>query len=504
LPATRLGHRTVRIQRADVDRLILNPRLRHGRTDSVLDVDPATVAPRAEWLKTGSPEHLVLFYDAERFVVDGVAEFLGPALRAGQRAVLVATPGHRQAVADRLRTHGIDVPTALAEGRLIELDAQETLSRFMVDGAPDATRFDLLVSELVERSPSATGPTHIFGEMVALLVAQGAADAALALEGLWNQAQTRHPFALLCAYPMDKLAGEDLAAVLGNVCSQHSTVVPAEGYSSLDSPSDRLHEIVALQQKAASLERALQAERAARDQAEAALQAREEFLSIASHELRTPVAVLLAQAQLSLRRLARTGELEPERVGQAMRTMGAQADKLSRLINQLLDISQLDAGKLELELRSVDLVLLVQQMVTTRRPLTNLHTITVGAPESLERWVDPLRLEQVLGNLLDNAVKYSPAGGAIHVALDELVPDGATISVRDHGLGIPLDKRDKIFERFYQAHENGFRSGMGLGLYVCREIASLHGGQIRVEFPEDGGTRVIVELPGRRQGDASA
>src|SRR5207244_9201002 len=121
-----------------------------------------------------------------------------------------------------------------------------------------------------------------------------------------------------------------LAAMFAEVCSEHSSVVPTESYSGLDDTDDRLREIVALQQKAASLERALFAERAARDEAEAALRTREDFLSIASHELRTPITVLGAQAQVSLRRLERTGQLEPERVAQALRTIGSQADKLAR------------------------------------------------------------------------------------------------------------------------------------------------------------------------------
>jgi signal transduction histidine kinase len=218
---------------------------------------------------------------------------------------------------------GVDVTAARADGRFSVLDAAQTLTRFMVDGMPDPSRFGDLVGSLVaNRRP------RIFGEMVALLAAEGNYAGAVALEALWNWMQKKHPFSLLCAYPMHGLGGQELAPLFVDVCSEHSRVVPTESYSRLDGPDERLRAIVRLQQKAASLEHALVAERAARDAAEAALRVRDEFLSIASHELRTPITVLGAQAQLSLRRLERNGKLEPERVEQAPRMMGGQADKL--------------------------------------------------------------------------------------------------------------------------------------------------------------------------------
>jgi signal transduction histidine kinase len=101
----------------------------------------------------------------------------------------------------------------------------------------------------------------------------------------------------------------------------------------------------------------------------------------------------------------------------------------------------------------------------------------------------------VLTNLLDNAIKYSPDGGPIEVALDQCASGSHELSVRDHGIGIPPEKRARIFDRFYQAHADGYRSGMGLGLYISRQIVQLHGGELLAEFPPDGGSRFIVRLP---------
>jgi two-component system phosphate regulon sensor histidine kinase PhoR len=148
---------------------------------------------------------------------------------------------------------------------------------------------------------------------------------------------------------------------------------------------------------------------------------------------------------------------------------------------------------------------LVEQVVAGLRPWSDRHAVAVAvrAPAPVEAEVDPLRLEQVLINLLDNAIKFSPDGGPIDVVLDG-VPDAGPagpgrgvveLSVRDRGLGIPPERRGQIFERFYQAHDDAYRSGMGLGLYVSRPIVGLHGGEIRAEFPADGGTRFVVRLP---------
>jgi signal transduction histidine kinase len=243
-------------------------------------------------------------------------------------------------------------------------------------------------------------------------------------------------------------------------------------------------------------ENLLARERQSRAEAEAALRLRDEFLSIASHELRTPLATLNGYAQLALRRLGRADQLEPERVVDALRAITSQSDKLNWLLGQLLDVSRLEVGKLALEPQVTDVVALVEQVVSGARVRDGEHVITVHAQLSHEAEVDPLRLEQVLTNLLDNAIKYgAEGGGPIEVVVSDAAEDALEISVRDHGLGIPPDKRAQIFERFYQAHGDRHKSGMGLGLHISRQIVELHGGELTAEFPADGGSRFVVRLP---------
>jgi PAS domain S-box-containing protein len=241
-------------------------------------------------------------------------------------------------------------------------------------------------------------------------------------------------------------------------------------------------------------EEALQQLRHARQEAataEEAVRVRDEFVRIAAHELKTPLTGAKMGVQL-LRRSFRDVPLTP---GQtlALDTIGARIDKLATLVGALLDTTRMDAGALHLNVAEVDLVELAQGATQQWRDLPNGHEIVItDAPERLIARADPLRIEQVLANLIDNAVKFSPKGGRIEVSLAE-GPTAATISVRDHGLGVQPKDRARLFERFYQAHPD--RSGMGLGLHITRQFVEMHGGTIEAEWPDDGGTRFVVSLP---------
>ena len=161
--------------------------------------------------------------------------------------------------------------------------------------------------------------------------------------------------------------------------------------------------------------------------------------------------------------------------------------------HQFARLATLVANLLEVARGSADLA---RTVVEAARVRAREHRIVVEAPERVELVADPLRIEQVLTNLVDNAVKYSPPGSAIEVTV-LAGPDSAEVAIRDHGMGIPREHRHRIFDRFFQAHVGEHASGMGLGLYISQKIVRHHGGTIRVEAPEDGGTRMIVSLPRR-------
>jgi signal transduction histidine kinase len=229
--------------------------------------------------------------------------------------------------------------------------------------------------------------------------------------------------------------------------------------------------------------------------AQEAVRARDEFLSVAAHELRTPITSLRGYAQLIVRQFEKTGSPDPDRVRRAFHVIDQQSTKLAHLVSQLLDSARIEAGRLALERAPADVTELAANLVRATQARTQQHTIRLDAPPALPAFVDALRLEQVLTNLLDNAVKYSPGGGPVEVALSTPAPDCLQITVTDQGIGIPPAQRERIFERFYQGHGPGSFGGMGLGLHISRQIVELHGGQITVEAPPAGGTRFVVRIP---------
>jgi signal transduction histidine kinase len=221
---------------------------------------------------------------------------------------------------------------------------------------------------------------------------------------------------------------------------------------------------------------------------------RDEFLSVAAHELKTPLTSLRGFAQLLLRQAERGETLDSERLRPALAAIDQQSGKLGMLVDQLLDISRLEAGRLVIEPRVTDVVGLVEAVVMAAGATTHRHAITLRGARAALALVDPLRLEQVVTNLVDNAVKYSPRGGPIDV---EVTKEGGevVIAVRDRGLGVAPKHRARIFDRFYQAHTEHRLGGMGLGLYISQQIIDLHRGRLRARFPRGGGTEMVAAVP---------
>jgi signal transduction histidine kinase len=237
---------------------------------------------------------------------------------------------------------------------------------------------------------------------------------------------------------------------------------------------------------------------ASRRRAQEALEIREQFLLEVAHELRTPVTNILGSAQLLLRQLERHGTLPSDRVRHFVGVMEHQGLRLARLVSQSLDLSRLDSGALDLQLADTELSAVILQTAEALEASGTEHPVHVLAPAPVVVRVDPLRIEQVFMNLLENAAIYSPSGTSIEIQLETPEPSQAQVMVRDHGPGIPPDRRASLFDRFYQPYAGQHFAGhvgLGLGLYISRAIVEQHGGQIWAEFPPDGGTRFVVRLP---------
>ncbi|HKS69968.1 MAG TPA: ATP-binding protein [Ktedonobacterales bacterium] len=220
---------------------------------------------------------------------------------------------------------------------------------------------------------------------------------------------------------------------------------------------------------------------------------KDDFISIASHELKTPVTSLKAYAQLLAQRFRREGDADAAGV---LARMDIQLNKLTRLIGDLLDDAKIKGGKLELQPSSFDYSALVRESVEEVQRTAARHTIVCELEPSIILTADRERIGEVVTNLLTNAVKYSPDAERVVV---RVAHEGGEIvtSVRDYGIGIPVEKREQVFGRFFRATEQGGHSypGLGLGLYIAAEIVRRHGGRIWVESEEGRGSTFAFALP---------
>jgi signal transduction histidine kinase len=229
-----------------------------------------------------------------------------------------------------------------------------------------------------------------------------------------------------------------------------------------------------------------------------------QFLSIASHELKTPITAMSGFLQVALRRVRRLSEGEAAApVAEGMRGITEQLEvvyrqtgKLARLVDELLDVSRIQTGRIEFRYGDVDLSELATEVATRMQLTTTTHEISVRRDSQNIVTADRDHLEQVLNNLLTNAIKYSPTGGAITI---DVRPEGGgvRVSVTDQGIGIPEKELEAIFGLFYRSPDRAARdaAGMGLGLYISKEIVVRHGGRIWAESGGVKGSTLNVLIP---------
>jgi len=202
-------------------------RLGVRRTGGLYRIGRRDLADRLAALQDHS--HVVGFHEIEAFLVDSVRDFLAPGLHAGAAAIVVATASHREMFDRELRAAGIDLPAAPRCGRYIALDASDAMSRFMVESMPDGARFEAAMGTLVAQAAQGAREVRIYGEMVTMLWDRGNVPAVIALEDLWNDLATKHPFSLFCAYPISAFATDASTEQFRKICEQHSRVIPVPG-----------------------------------------------------------------------------------------------------------------------------------------------------------------------------------------------------------------------------------------------------------------------------------
>lgn len=571
-------------------------------------------------------EHLVQFYRDDAILIDEIWRFIGPGIQLGETAVVIATEAHLAALdAKYTIEHSADASPTATPPPYLTLNAETILSEILVDGWPDRSRFDAIIGEILQHATNnGLHTVRVYGEMVALLCAEGNQAAAVELEHLWNELGQQYPFSLLCGYPLHAFANEEDGQAFGAICASHSHVRPSGTYTA-PCPENISRTLAVLEQKASALE----SEVSRRKEIERALQRREqelsdflenalegmhrvgpdgkilwanpaemqllgytcdeyigryiadfhidrhviddileklrrgealydqparlrckdgsirhvlinsnaliadgeiistrcltrdvtdrvhleeqlnqklfeladmdrrkdEFLAMLAHELRNPLAPVMNSLELM-----RLHEDRPEVIARSRETIARQVALMTRLVDDLLDISRIARGKIDLQMEEIALDYIIERAVEIARPLIDErhHHLTLNLPaDTVFLYGDTARLAQVLANLLHNAAKYTDAGGCLSLSACK---DGTVIriTVSDNGIGLDTGLQEKVFDLYVQ---NGnsltkARGGLGLGLTLVRSLVNLHGGTVAVHSEGLGcGSEFIVTLP---------
>jgi signal transduction histidine kinase len=447
--------------------------------------------------------HVVQFYSSDEFLVSELASLVGSSLASGESSIVVATKDHRERLSDRLKQQGLDLSLAVEQQRYVPLDAADTLSTFMVDDQPSKSRFleifDRVLLRAKKTSTRVDSRITVFGEMVALLWAEGKVDAAIRLEHLWNELALRHEFHLACAYPISFFDRPEHAESFQRVCSAHSALIPDESYTALSGDAERLHAIAALQQKARALDTEIAEHQKLQRELEARIRQRTRELEQAQDQLRGLSQRLLQMQDEERRRIAfelhdSTGQLLAAlaiNVGLLERHKGTFAPQYSNLVSE--------NGAL------------VQRLLTEVRALSYaLHPPTLdvmGVTSALQWYVEQFGERSRIQVRLDIQKDLGRLPRKIEVAVFRIVQESlanvhrhsgsqtATVRIRrssaevctevlDNGVGISSEK--------YTAITSGV--GFGIGISGMRERTKELGGSFSITS-DGAGTTVLVRFP---------
>lgn len=292
-------------------------------------------------------------------------------------------------------------------------------------------------------------------------------------------------------YEDEQLIARVERMVRGRHCTDSIVEVHGETFR-IDAPPARILDVlVSSLEDAAARNAELEASRQRLARANAQ---RDDLMAIVAHELKTPLAALSMRAELALRKASSNGPSVDDFRALASSTT-KQVGRLVAIIDDLSDITRIESGGLRIEKKRVNLVEVAREALERQRTSSTIHHLAMSAPEALYVEADPLRVDQVITNFLTNALKYAPNGGEVGLRL--AVSDGsARVSVSDEGIGIAPEAMPRLFERYFRT--SGGRStaqGLGLGLYVSKQLVELHGGKIGAESRPGEGSTFWFTLP---------
>jgi len=444
--------------------------------------------------------HRVQFYKDEPFLVRSVAEHLAASLRDGGGAIVLATKAHRGQILQELAR--LEISAEKLAKRFVARDASELLAKFMRNDLPDPACFKTAVRELLQaaqgQSDSAAAPIAAFGEMVAVLWAEGKREAAVQLEQLWNDFVSAHSLSLLCAYPLSYFSSSEDQELFARVCSVHTSVVPSEGFAGLLDAA-KAREIADLQQRAESLAIEVEARRMAEAKLHAVQAELESLVEQRTAALRKLSLQVLKLQDMERRRIAR--ELH-DSLGQEFVGLRVNLDLARRSPQDEESWKRCDLllGRCIDEVRTLS-YLLHPPMIEdagfgsaaewyiedfSRRSGMKITFSASGEVSRLPEYVK-LVLFRIMQEGLMNIYRHAHAlSGDVRV---QRAPDNVVLEVKDSGIGIPREK----LARF---NRNG--TGMGVGLTGMRERVRDLGGKFELTSGPEG-TTVRVSVPTARR-----
>ena len=430
------------------------------RSNLTHEVDAPLRSGAAQIARGYSAEGATEFVDVVRTVVPGPQDAGSGAQVLDASGRVVVSEGDR--LTRRPLLHGVDLRRVLGGGTFIGSVHRGSPDRHVRMFAQPTTRLGRRQAVVVVES-LASVDAAVHRALILLLLGSAAALALVAAGGWWIARKALEPVARMTSRA-DRIGIHDLS----------ERIPPPEVRDELGDLARTLNAML--------------------DRLERGVEARERLVADASHELRSPLAAMRSEIEVSLRQ---------DRLSASARAvLGSVLDeviRMSRTVNDLLTLARVDAGQLDLSLGAHDLRELAAEGVRLRRAAAEAADVELVADgESVELAVDRNRFGQLIGNLVDNAIRFAPPGTEVHVT-SWRDGDRAGIRVSDAGPGVPEDARERIFERFTRQDAARSRSGgAGLGLAICQEIARAHGGRIWVEGREPQGSTFVVELPLRR------
>jgi signal transduction histidine kinase len=473
------------------------------------------VAEQLDVLRHG--DHVCAVYDDQAQQLNAVVPFVRHGLERGECCAYIADGPGSARLLRALAEAGVDVARERDRGALLTMSAEETY--FSAGAFEPAAMLGLLDERVTRAVDQGFTGFRASGEMTWALGSQPGCDRLVEYEALLNDFFRERRVTGLCQYPRvafppavvrDVLRTHPLALLGEDVCPnpfyERPELVLKERADdqSVEWMIEQVRRWRAVQVRMAE---ALDEQRRLSQDAAASIQARDEFLSVAAHELRTPITSVKANAQL-LERVVRRGAVNPVQMERLVSAVVSASDRLTSLTDDLLDVARMRSGQLSLRLEPLDVGRLVEEAIARHWvAASETHRLMVDLPgEPCLVQADRRRFDEVIENLLGNAVKYSPEGGAVWISLEQ-EEDGSHLVVRDEGIGLPPGSEEAIFEPFGRA-PNATRAqvpGLGLGLHICRGIVEGHRGRMWAESAGEGqGTTMHVVLPCRSGSAASA